>query len=802
MDSVDICAANSGGDNGRRANERNGDWHKRLNLRRTAVRPPAVQSADKSGPEKIAGEWQRGAAWPLSKKPPDSLRLACALCGDESEYGPKDLARHFEEKHKGSPPVFSCRSCAFSTHELSRLQVHLLSHKETFSSCSVCHDDVQRTWPELSAHLTALHCQDGRFPCRMCPKFSTGDVGVFLEHTYADHSGLQGDKGPSLHAEDDFGPQTAAGTSRCQLCGYEASRKWQIAKHVCQNGNRRKKKEEEEDVRSLAMKPNEPVPKGKPRLTRSAVREMCWLTQDCLSLPGREFLDKYCPLSDPQTTLQETQQFLMQSVGGETGNRKWTLKTALSNVHPKSEKGAASNPSDLAVLTVKNKITVAQNGATYAKRLKVMTSSEKETSRRAVDQNGCQSNPGKTNPTKGVPRSDLGEPPHRVPTRTNGQRREPKRDQETEGQGEKNEEPALDDGMDTPTELKSTNESEEPPSGHKVAPKNKRRRRAGSKRRAKRPSGVALKIVLQKNPVKEKQWVSLSPSGDRPGAPCPQAALEETAQILKNATLGDARQKEGTNAPSADLDDPQEATSGGGTEGQGSADEGNSAAGGAAPLSGSIKSSAASICVVAAPGKVNSEGVLLVLPAEQEGAGDTGLPAEPRPHLLRDVHGGPSPPCGRQPPPLAKHLERTLKLVAISPSQPVKRPAGDQPVVVLNHPDADTPEVARIMEVVHRYRGEVQKVVLSRRTADALSAEASDPEDSAGSASVQERFLLRLKFRRLSRKKYEVVGAGSPGAAAGASSFRCWFCGRVFACREAWMSHRQRHLTDWEKAKL
>lgn len=140
--------------------------------------------------------------------------------------------------------------------------------------------------------------------------------------------------------------------------------------------------------------------------------------------------------------------------------------------------------------------------------------------------------------------------------------------------------------------------------------------------------------------------------------------------------------------------------------------------------------------------------------------------------------------------------------MAISPSQPVKRPAGDQPVVVLNHPDADTPEVARIMEVVHRYRGEVQKVVLSRRTADALSAEASDLEDSAGSASVQERFLLRLKFRRLSRKKYEVVGAGSPGAAAGASSFRCWFCGRVFACREAWMSHRQRHLTDWEKAKL
>ncbi|XP_037322015.2 uncharacterized protein LOC119214377 [Pungitius pungitius] len=865
MDSVDICAATSEGDNRRRANERNRDWHKRLNLRRTAIRPRAVQSADKSGPKKIAGEWELGAAGPLSKKPRDTPGFAPPLGGDEAEYAPKDLVRHSGENHRGSPPVFSCRSCAFSTHELSRLQVHLLSHKDTFSSCGVCHDDVQRTWPELSAHLTALHCQDGRFPCQMCPKFSTGDVGVFLEHTYAHHSGPEGDKGPLPHAEggDEFGPKMAARGLRCQHCGYEASRKWLIAKHVkavhvCQNGNQRKKnkrdEDEDEEVRSLAMKPNVPVPNVKPRLTRSAVREMCWLTQDCLSLPGREFLDKYCPLSDPQTTLQETQQFLMQSVAGETGDRKWTkaLKSVLSsvpddmNVHPKSQKGV---PSDLAVLTVKNKITVAQNGATYAKRLKVMTSSERETSRRVVDRNGRQSNPRTTNPNKS-------EPPHRVPTRKNGVSRELKLLQEM-----KNEEPAHEDGMDMSTEPKSTNESEEHTSSHKVAPKNKRRRRrrrASAKRRGKRPSGVALKIVLKKNPVKEKQWVSLSPSGDLPGASCPLVALEETAQVLKNTPLGGARQKERPNASSAGLgvasspagraamppgsnnkDDvalrgspsphrqakvaeslsareagrselpaaagreaetgPEDAvlqTSGGGTECQGFHDEG------AAPFSDSTESSAASISVVTTQGKVNSEDVFPVLPAEQEGTGDTGLPAEPRPHLHSDVHGGTSPPSGCQRSPLAKHVERTLKLVAISPSQPVKRPAGDQPVVVLNHPDADTPEVARIMEVIHRYKGEVQKVVLSRRTADALSAEASDPEASSGCASLQERFLLRLKFRRLSRKKYEVVGAGSPGAAAGARVFRCWFCGRIFTCREAWTAHRQRHLTDWEKAKL
>lgn len=176
---------------------------------------------------------------------------------------------------------------------------------------------------------------------------------------------------------------------------------------------------------------------------------------------------------------------------------------------------------------------------------------------------------------------------------------------------------------------------------------------------------------------------------------------------------------------------------------------------------------------------------------------------------VKAIQQEPSPASGHQWQPVPKNLERTLKLVAISPYQLVKRPAGDQPVVVLNHPDADIPEVARIMQVVNRYRGEVQKVVLSQRTVNALSAmkgevpRANDPTDarpdSAGQGKncVQERFVLKLKLRRLSRKKYEVVGAASPSRDA-AKRFRCWFCGRVFASQETWVIHRQRHLMEWK----
>ncbi|XP_029305476.1 uncharacterized protein znf518a [Cottoperca gobio] len=965
MDSGDICAVTSRGDNKRRVNKKNRDWHKRLHLRKTVVQPPTMQSEDKHGPKKIAEEWEQSTVWPSSKPPPpeaqqgqrrinesgNTLRFTCSQCRDNLEYVPKDLVKHFEEDHRGSPPVFSCHTCTFSTHEFSYLQVHLLSHKDTFSSCNICNDNVQRTWPEFSAHLTMHHCQNGKYSCEMCQKFSTGEVRVFLEHMYTHNLGLEGAKKLLLRTKgkNKFGPKANAQTLHCQHCSYEASQKWLLTKHVkavhvCQNGNQRRKKKNKEEVCPIAMKPNDPIPKMKPRLTRSAVREMCWLTQDCLSLPGREFLDKYCHLSDPQTTLEETQQFLMKSVAGETSDQKWTkaLKTVLSNVpqdmnlHPKSENGIVSNSTDLTVLTVNNKITVAQNSANYGKRLKMMTSSDKESvspesaptdARRVVDQNGCHSNSSDPSPCPQTETklSDISMPAKSEPSdcaqmQENRENQELKTDQEVEEHSKESEEPMHEDGINISSELKMTNESEEQTSFHKVVPKNNRRRRkrrARSKRAAKRSSGLALKIVLKKNPVKEKQWVtqsSLSPSGgvltdDCHGLPSPHATLEETPELLQNTPLTEAHQKKWTKASETDPDDSSEAVTsrpqskpgeeltltcpadalgsktmdgktpvklGGlpsthqemrddseksrqlleaevdesssacetgrangaaGTEvemcpeitplqtsGTGhrvSEDELSSAAEGVTPHSSSTKSSPVSQPVITAQDKVNSEDVSCAFSSEHSEQSveerDGEVPADSCPGLLRNIHSPtgnaiqqePSAASGRPWQPLPKNLERTLKLVAINPSQLVKRPDGDQPVVVLNHPDADIPEVARIMEVINRYRGEVQKVVLSRRTVSALAAMDGDvPEtdaqpDCAGHAknSVQERFMLKLKLRRLSRKKYEVVGGVSPSRDV-PTKFRCWFCGRVFACRKMWMVHRQRHLTEWEKAKL
>ncbi|XP_029383379.1 zinc finger protein 518A [Echeneis naucrates] len=164
--------------------------------------------------------------------------------------------------------------------------------------------------------------------------------------------------------------------------------------------------------------------------------------------------------------------------------------------------------------------------------------------------------------------------------------------------------------------------------------------------------------------------------------------------------------------------------------------------------------------------------------------------------------------------PIAKEVERTLRLVPFSSVQQIKCPRRYQPVVVLNHPDADIPEVANIMKVVYRYKGAVTKVSLSQKTIQELSELGAQEKDYSTKgvlshsdeprpvqSSVRERFLLKLKLRKKSKKKYEVVKTS--GCRQESVVFDCWFCGRLFNSQEDWIGHGQRHLMeatrDWNK---
>lgn len=509
MDVVDICAATSTGDHKHGGKKKNRNWHKRLQLRKAAARPPAMQRADKTRPEQIAEEWEQS-------KPPQehdtSLRFVCPQCKDTSEYAAKDLVRHFEEKHRGSPPVFSCHTCTFSTDKFSFLQVHLLSHKDTFSSCSMCNDNVPRTWPEFCAHLVMFHCPGGKYSCATCRTFSTGDFRGFLEHIY----------GHELNLED-AGDEQDGKTQASPFCGFEACEKLSIAKGVkadpvCQNGNQRKRR-----LHSISVKPNNTSPGVKTRMTRSSVRETCWLPQDCLSLPGREFLDKYCHLSDPQATLEETQQFLMETVAADT-DQTWTeaLKTVLSNVPPDVSRYQTENSigtPDLAVLTVKNQITVAQN---YAKRLKV--SADKKTvclESAAGDQNERDLNRRDESQRPQAERklhndTSAAEPSSCAGAQENRENQELKMDGETNAEGNAVGDNPRSSGDVKDEVVEKTSDGRAPSRGTKQ----KRRRRRKS--RFKKVQTKVLKVVL-----KETQQSSSAEEPCGPTAPDPVELLND-----------------------------------------------------------------------------------------------------------------------------------------------------------------------------------------------------------------------------------------------------------------------------------
>lgn len=162
---------------------------------------------------------------------------------------------------------------------------------------------------------------------------------------------------------------------------------------------------------------------------------------------------------------------------------------------------------------------------------------------------------------------------------------------------------------------------------------------------------------------------------------------------------------------------------------------------------------------------------------------------------------------------LSKDSVRTLRLFPFSSKQLVKCPRRNQPVVVLNHPDADAPEVVNVMKTISKFNGRVLKVSLSKRTIDALLKPVCCSSSKTASefsrrhktlkpvSSVKERFVLKLTLKKTSKNNYQIVKTTSANILK--AKFNCWFCGRVFDNQDAWAGHGQRHLMeatrDWNK---
>ncbi|NXV73279.1 Z518B protein, partial [Atlantisia rogersi] len=144
---------------------------------------------------------------------------------------------------------------------------------------------------------------------------------------------------------------------------------------------------------------------------------------------------------------------------------------------------------------------------------------------------------------------------------------------------------------------------------------------------------------------------------------------------------------------------------------------------------------------------------------------------------------------------------RRLRLVPLRMNQLIKCPRRNQPVVVLNHPDVDSPEIINVMKTINKYKGQVLKVVLSERTSSSLGVKRYRKRLTLQNAETgnqaKKQSMLKMKLKKTNKNNYQVVET-SPAERL-KCMFKCWFCGRVYMDQEEWISHGQRHLIEATK---
>ncbi|XP_074848600.1 zinc finger protein 518B [Carettochelys insculpta] len=143
---------------------------------------------------------------------------------------------------------------------------------------------------------------------------------------------------------------------------------------------------------------------------------------------------------------------------------------------------------------------------------------------------------------------------------------------------------------------------------------------------------------------------------------------------------------------------------------------------------------------------------------------------------------------------------RRLRLVPLRTHQLIKCPRRNQPVVVLNHPDVDSPEVINVMKIINKYKGNVVKVVLSERTSNFLGVKRYNKRlvfQNSETRQMKKQKLLKMKLKKTQQVNHRVVET-SPATTL-QCMFKCWFCGRIYVDQEEWISHGQRHLIEATK---
>ncbi|KAI1238192.1 hypothetical protein IHE44_0012909 [Lamprotornis superbus] len=104
---------------------------------------------------------------------------------------------------------------------------------------------------------------------------------------------------------------------------------------------------------------------------------------------------------------------------------------------------------------------------------------------------------------------------------------------------------------------------------------------------------------------------------------------------------------------------------------------------------------------------------------------------------------------------------RRLRLVPVKMNQLIKCPRRNQPVVVLNHPDVDSPEIINVMKTINKYKGQVLKVVLSERTRSCLGVKRYRKrltlQNAEAGNQAKKQSMLKMKLKKTHKNNYQVL---------------------------------------------
>ncbi|XP_077073488.1 uncharacterized protein znf518a [Siphateles boraxobius] len=882
-------------------NEKRNIWHKRLRLRKSSFSFPNEQNTVKE--EKNVAPHGQKETKTFNKRHLVNTFI-CSACNDGISFTPGELMMHFTIVHggKGSPPMFPCNVCGFSTSVFTTLQQHRMHHKDCLFTCEICNDNVQQTLPQLTKHCQTHHSLNGQYYCPKC-KLSIQEIEQFICHSCSAPIISNREESIKLRAaqKNNLLKHMAA------ACRQRWSRRnwWRKRTQVCKQHNN-----PSQEFEFLLPKP-----------------EPQWASQLLpLSTPG--LLDNHGLLMDPEKTLEETQQFLERTVS--SGN-KWpiSLKSKLDVVslvpttpcpsqanakrcnapHPGlrrtgkdkltglMEKNNISVPPDCTTKVVGFKMVDGKNHLV----LKVIPSNKQDVSTpRELD---CVephtvkpiAKPIESNDTSTVNASGNCSHAQVTSRRSSSQSQKcvaqrdflssvVERIKSQQKDGCNNQEPTDCDthinlnvcnASETKTEAKpmhsctevdihakrvkdcqdkAVSESEEnfPACQGDSGCHSDLTSDTGSLEE--RCSSRLLSAAFDKehNLTLDANLIGLHSNSDSCSisgfdciSPSSRSPLKDLAETLchfrseDEGLLFHSRTDECTNntdprdspvpvgqhdcerETAPDLDHTVPLTTSSHSLEEARVDQTISdeplpdltCTGGPNQQSKITfpDDSNSSTCV-----SRESSGPLASL--NRKRMGETSSPDSPISKSQKCWTGasGDVTASDLHWQPVARDVPTTLRLIPYSSSQSVQIPRDNQPVIVLNHPDTEIPEVANIMKVVHKHKDAVQRVVLSRKTLRALShfncddlgktlignCHASHFRRDWPNGTVKERFSLKLRLKRVCGRKYTVVPAVSESFVL-QPTFRCWFCGRIFRNQEAWVGHGQRHLMEatrgWEQ---